>query len=128
MNSSRPYIMRALYEWIVDNESTPYVLVDASMENVVVPRQFVKDNQIVLNISPDAVVDLTISNQAVSFNGRFGGVATDVFVPVSAVVGIYARENGQGMVFDPEEVPGPPDETPPDPGKLEKRPSLKIVK
>tara|TARA_B110000503_G_scaffold13903_1_gene18927 strand:+ start:44633 stop:45019 length:387 start_codon:yes stop_codon:yes gene_type:complete len=128
MNSSRPYIMRALYEWIVDNESTPYVLVDASMENVVVPQQFVKDNQIVLNISPDAVVDLTISNQAVSFNGRFGGVATDVFVPVSAVVGIYARENGQGMVFDSEEVPSPPDETPPDPGKLEKRPSLKIVK
>ncbi len=128
MNSSRPYIMRALYEWIVDNASTPYVLVDASMENVVVPQQFVKDNQIVLNISPDAVVDLTISNQAVSFNGRFGGVATDVFVPISAVVGIYARENGQGMVFDPEEVPSPPDETPPDPGKLEKRPSLKIVK
>ncbi|MCB1687553.1 MAG: ClpXP protease specificity-enhancing factor [Halioglobus sp.] len=128
MNSSRPYIMRALYEWIVDNDFTPYVLVDAAMEGVVVPRQFVKDNQIVLNISPDAVVDLSISNQAVAFNGRFGGVATDVFVPISAVVGIYARENGQGMVFDPEEVPGPPDDTPPDPDKPEKRPSLKIVK
>tara|TARA_R110002072_G_scaffold86030_5_gene194335 strand:+ start:1099 stop:1485 length:387 start_codon:yes stop_codon:yes gene_type:complete len=128
MNSSRPYIMRALYEWIVDNDFTPYVLVDASFEGVVVPQQFVKDNQIVLNISPDAVVDLTISNQAVAFNGRFGGVATDVFVPISSVVGIYARENGQGMVFDPEETPPPPDDTPPDQGKPEKRPSLKIVK
>jgi stringent starvation protein B len=98
------------------------------MSDVVVPQQFVKDNQIVLNISPDAVVDLNISNEAVVFNGRFGGVATDVFVPVCAVVGIYARENGQGMVFDPEEVVGPPDDTPPDPGKPEKRPSLKIVK
>lgn len=128
MNSSRPYIMRALYEWIVDNECTPYVLVDASMADVMVPQQFVKENQIVLNISPDAVVDLNISNQAVAFNGRFGGVATDVFVPISAVVGIYARENGQGMVFDPEEAVEPPDDTPPDPDKAEKRPALKIVK
>jgi len=128
MNSSRPYIMRALYEWIVDNDFTPYILVDASMADVMVPQQFVKENQIVLNISPDAVVDLSISNQAVAFNGRFGGVATDVFVPISAVVGIYARENGQGMVFDPEEVVSPPDDLPPEPGKSERRPSLKIVK
>lgn len=128
MNSSRPYIMRALYEWIVDNDFTPYVLVDASMVDVMVPQQFVKDSQIVLNISPDAVVDLSISNQAVAFNGRFGGIATDVFVPISAVVGIYARENGQGMVFDPEEVIASPDDTPPEPDKPEKRPSLKIVK
>lgn len=128
MNSSRPYIMRALYEWIVDNNFTPYVLVDASIADVVVPQQFVKDNQIVLNISPDAVVDLSISNQAVAFNGRFGGVATDVFVPITAVVGIYARENGQGMVFDPEDVVSPPDDTPPTAGKPDKRPSLKIVK
>lgn len=128
MNSSRPYIMRALYEWIVDNECTPYVLVDASIADVMVPRQFVKDNQIVLNISPDAVMDLNITNQAVSFNGRFGGVATDVFVPILAVVGIYARENGQGMVFDPEEAVEPPDDTPPKTDRVEKRPALKIVK
>jgi len=128
MSSSRPYIMRALYEWIVDNDFTPYVLVDASIEGVMVPQQFVKDNQIVLNISPDAVVDLTITNQALAFNGRFGGVATDIFVPVAAVVGIYARENGQGMVFDPEESASPPDDTPPGSDKSEKRPTLKIVK
>lgn len=128
MTSSRPYIMRALYEWIVDNDCTPYVLVDATVPNVMVPQQFVKDDQIVLNISPGAVMDLNISNEAVGFNGRFGGVATDVFVPISAVVGIYARENGQGMVFDPEETVESPDEPPPEPDKPEGRPSLKIVK
>jgi len=131
VNSSRPYIMRALYEWIVDNECTPYVLVDASVEQVMVPQQYVKDNQIVLNISPDAVVDLSITNNAVAFNGRFGGVAADVYVPIAAVVGIYARENGQGMVFDPEESTAPPPEDPPPSssgGGGEARPSLKIVK
>ena len=127
MNSSRPYIMRALYEWIVDNGCTPYVLVDASISGVSVPQQYVKDDQIVLNISPDAVVDLDIGNQAVSFNGRFGGVAEDVYVPVNAVVGIYARENGQGMVFDPEENAEPPEDEPPS-GGPDKRPSLKVVK
>ena len=120
--------MRALYEWIVDNDCTPYVLVDASSADVMVPQQFVKDDQIVLNISPGAVMDLNISNDAVVFNGRFGGVATDVFVPISAVVGIYARENGQGMVFEPEEAIEPPDDRPPEPKKIEGRPSLKVVK
>jgi stringent starvation protein B len=117
--------MRALYEWIVDNNCTPYVLVDASTENVMVPEQYVKDDQIVLNISPDAVVDLQISNESMVFNGRFGGVATDVHVPIAAVIGIYARENGQGMVFDPEEIAESPDEDPP---PEPPRPFLKIVK
>ena len=128
MTPSRPYIMRALYEWIVDNDCTPYVLVDATSAEVMVPQQFVKDGQIVLNISPGAVMDLNIGNDAMAFNGRFGGVATDIYVPITAVVGIYARENGQGMVFEPEESPEPPDETPPDPDKPDGRPSLKIVK
>ena len=128
MTPSRPYIMRALYEWIVDNDCTPYVLVDATIAGVVVPEQYVKDGQIVLNISPSAVMELNIANDLLSFNGRFGGVATDVMVPISAVVGIYARENGQGMVFEPEEPAPPPDDTPPGPGKTEGRPSLKIVK
>lgn len=128
MTPSRPYIMRALYEWIVDNNCTPYVLVDATVAEVMVPQQFVKDGQIVLNISPGAVVELNIGNDAMAFNGRFGGIATDVYVPIAAVVGIYARENGQGMVFEPEEPSGPPDGPPPDPIKPESRPSLKIVK
>jgi stringent starvation protein B len=127
MTPSRPYIMRALYEWIVDNNCTPYVLVDATVADVMVPQQYVKDGQIVLNISPGAVIELNIGNESMAFNGRFGGVATDIYVPISAVVGIYARENGQGMVFEPEESSGPPDE-PPDPIKPEGRPSLKIVK
>jgi stringent starvation protein B len=121
--------MRALYEWIVDNGCTPYILVDAGIDYVTVPEQYVKDGQIVLNISPTAVMELDISNEAVSFNGRFGGVATDIYVPVNAVIGIYARENGQGMVFEPEEEQDtPPDDTPPEPSKPEGRPSLKIVK
>ena len=130
MTPSRPYIMRALYEWIVDNSCTPYVLVDATLDNVLVPEQYVKDGQIVLNISPTAVMDLNMSNDAVAFNGRFGGVATDIYVPVNAVIGIYARENGQGMVFEPEEEtdPTPPEDEPPEPTKPEGRPSLKIVK
>jgi stringent starvation protein B len=128
MTPSRPYIIRALYEWIVDNDCTPYVLVDATIADVMVPEQFVKDGQIVLNISPGAVMDLNISNEAMAFNGRFGGVATDIYVPTVAVMGIYARENGQGMVFEPEETSGPPDDTPPDPIKPEGRPALKIVK
>ncbi|MGL4565926.1 MAG: ClpXP protease specificity-enhancing factor [Halioglobus sp.] len=128
MTPSRPYIMRALYEWIVDNNCTPYVLVDATVADVMVPQQYVKDGQIVLNISPGAVIELNIGNDAMAFNGRFGGVATDIYVPIAAVVGIYARENGQGMVFEPEESTGPPDEPPPDPIKPEARPSLKIVK
>ncbi|MEH6591706.1 MAG: ClpXP protease specificity-enhancing factor [Halioglobus sp.] len=130
MTPSRPYIMRALYEWIVDNDCTPYMLVDALLKDVMVPQQFVKDGQIVLNISPGAVVDLDIANEAVSFNGRFGGVATDIYVPVGAVIGIYARENGQGMVFDAEDVDGvtPPEDKPPSPTRPEGRPSLKVVK
>ncbi len=128
MTPSRPYIMRALYEWIVDNDCTPYVLVDATIADVMVPQQFVKDGQIVLNISPGAVMDLNIGNDAVAFNGRFGGVATDIYVPIVAVVGIYARENGQGMVFEPEEPGTPPEEPPPDPIKPRGGPALKIVK
>jgi len=122
--------MRALYEWIVDNDCTPYLLVDASISDVMVPQQYVKDGQIVLNISAGAVMDLNISNDAVMFNGRFGGVATDIFVPVGALMGIYARENGQGMVFESEEAGDqpPPDTIPPSAGKSDKRPSLKIVR
>ena len=134
MTSSRPYIMRALYEWILDNDCTPYVLVNAEEPGVDVPRQYVKDGQIVLNISPSAIVELQIANEALSFNGRFGGVPVDVYVPMAGVLGIYARENGQGMVFDGEEAPWPepPPESPtPPPGgptRPDRKPSLRVVK
>lgn len=124
MNSSRPYIIRAIYEWIVDNDCTPHLLVDVEVEGVDVPQSYVSDGQIVLNISPTAVVGLEMGNQFVSFNGRFGGVATDIMVPIKAILGIYARENGQGMVFDTTEEPDNPPDPPPD----RVRPSLKVVK
>lgn len=141
MTSSRPYMIRALYEWIVDNECTPYILVDAHGQGVQVPQQFVnKDGQIVLNIAPTAVMALAIENQHLSFNARFGGVPTDIFVPCGAVLGIYARENGQGMIFEPEPErdPEPPagGDKPPlskparsdKGGESKNRPSLKVVK
>jgi stringent starvation protein B len=123
MTSSRPYLVRALYEWILDNGCTPYLLVDATAAGVEVPQQYVKDGQIVLNVSPGAVSGMLMSNEDVRFRGRFAGVAVDVLVPTGAVLGIYARENGQGMVFEPESPRPPPDDEP-KPGK----PSLRVVK
>jgi stringent starvation protein B len=133
MNSSRPYLLRALYEWIVDNDCTPHMLVNAEFPGVRVPSGFASDGQIVLNVSPGAVRHLHMDGDAVSFEGRFGGVAHHLFFPVSAVMAIYARENGQGMVFELEspealDLPGdgPDDDGPaPRPGG---RPSLKVVK
>ncbi len=132
MTSSRPYMIRALYEWIVDNQNTPYLLVDAHGEEVSVPQDFVnKDGQIILNISPDAVKDLEISNEHVCFNARFGGIPTDIYVPCGSILGIYARENGQGMIFEPEgSQPTPPTDggSPTTETKDLKRPSLRVVK
>jgi len=95
MNSSRPYLVRALYEWIVDNDCTPHILVNSEYPSVQVPQGFASDGQIVLNVSPSAVRHLHMDNEAVSFEGRFGGVPHTLFVPISAILGIYARENGQ---------------------------------
>lgn len=130
MSSSRPYLIRALNEWIVDNDLTPYLLVDAEQEGVQVPRQFIQDGKIVLNISPVAVRDLQLSNEGVHFNARFGGVAMEVMVPSRAVLAIYARENGQGMVFaeEGEETPPPTTPEPQDGEGKAKRPKLKLVK
>lgn len=141
MTSSRPYLIRTLYEWIVDNNCTPYILVDALADNVMVPQEHVnKDGQIVLNIAPSAVMSMDMDNQALSFNARFGGMPTDLYVPCGAVLGIYARENGQGMVFEPEPDVDP---EPPKPTKVVdsgepkrestekvdgKRPSLRVIK
>lgn len=105
MNSSRPYLIRALYEWIVDNDCTPHILVDASDENVKVPEGFATDGQIVLNISPSAVIDLVMDNHWIRFTGRFSGQPFDVEIPVMRVLGAYARENGQGMVFEDDWMP-----------------------
>lgn len=111
MLSSRPYIARGLYEWLLDNEHTPYIVVDAEQPGVSVPRQFVQNGQIVLNVGPTAVRDLHIENDAVSFSARFGGQPMQVVVPMPALIAIYARENGVGMVFGHEPImPAPQEE------------------
>lgn len=99
MTPKRPYLLRAFYEWIVDNGLTPHVLVDATYENVVVPRQYVKNGSIVLNISPGAVHALHMDNDAVSFSARFNGASFSVYLPMPALKAIYARENQQGASF-----------------------------
>lgn len=131
MNSSRPYLIRALYEWILDNESTPYILVNALGEDVQVPQEHVKDGQIILNISPSAVQSLEIENDALRFKGRFAGIPSQVYVPIEAVLGIYARENGQGMFFEIDgSEPRPPSPDPTADGERPKpgKPSLRVVK
>jgi stringent starvation protein B len=142
MNSSRPYLVRALYEWIVDNDCTPHMLVNAEYPAVQVPKGFASDGQIVLNVSPSAVRHLHMDNEAVSFDGRFGGTSHTLYVPIGAILGIYARENGQGMVFDMESAAGedealegvaddgPGDDSPSggQPPRPSGRPSLKVVK
>lgn len=100
---TRPYLTRAIYEWICDNNLTPYLLVDATAANAMVPTEYVQDGQIVLNIVPHAVHALHMSNDAITFSARFGGVSRDIYVPFAALLGIYARENGQGLFFDPSE-------------------------
>ncbi len=106
LTPTRPYLARAIYEWICDNNLTPYLLVDATQPNTMVPEQFIQDGQIVLNIVPHAVHKLTMSNDAITFSARFGGVSRDIYVPLNAVLGLYARENGQGLFFDPNEYEG----------------------
>ena len=113
MTSSRPYIIRALYDWIVENDCTPYLLVDSRWPGVHLPEQLAQDDQVVLNASPMAVRELELGNDSISFLTRFGGVSHHVYVPVAGVMAIYARENGQGMVFEmdvyPEEGAAPDD-------------------
>lgn len=103
VSPTRPYLARAIYEWICDNNLTPYLLVDATKPYTDVPQQFIQDGQIVLNIVPHAVHMLNINNESVTFSARFGGVSRDIYVPMNAVLGLYARENGQGLFFDPDE-------------------------
>ncbi len=103
MNSNRPYLLRALYDWICDNHLTPYLLVDATGDDLSIPFDFVKENKIVLNISPSAVRDLDLSNDFINFKARFSGQSMNVYFPVTAVLAIYANENGRGMIFQEED-------------------------
>ncbi|MFD2178809.1 ClpXP protease specificity-enhancing factor [Veronia pacifica] len=100
----RPYMLRAFYDWILDNDLTPHLVVDAEQDDVIVPLEYVQDGQIVLNIAPRAVGNLSLGNDHVVFSARFGGRPMEVQVPLSAVLAIYARENGAGTMFEPEEA------------------------
>jgi len=141
MTSHRPYLLRALVEWINDNQMTPHLMVDAGLPGVQVPTGAIKDGRVVLNIAERAVVRLQIDNDGISFTARFGGVSYPVQVPMAAVLAVYARETGQGMAL-PDDLPGTggtahedeegaadapdPDDTPPPPAG--KRPHLRVVK
>ncbi len=130
MTSNRPYLVRALYEWITDNGLTPYLLVDAGQPGVRVPAFAVKDGRVVLNVAARAVSGLQLGNERVDFHARFGGVSHAVSFPIGAVLAIYAQENGQGMMFPPEpqaEQADPPPE-PPSAAPSRKGPALRVVK
>lgn len=127
MTSSRPYLIRAIHAWIIDNSFTPYVLVNAKFAGVEVPLSHVENDRIILNLSPRAVRALRLDNDAIQFEARFNGVSTIVIIPPAAVMAIYARENGQGMIFDKEDGTEPPSTTPSKPSATGK-PKLTVVK
>ena len=104
MTPRRPYMLRAFYDWLLENELTPHVVVDATLDGVRVPMEFVQDGQIILNLAPRAIGNLELGNDAITFNARFGGRPHSVIVPLYAVQAIYARENGAGTMFEPEDA------------------------
>jgi len=115
MTPKRSYLLKAAYEWVVDNDMTPYLLVNAELPNVVVPTEFVQDGQIVLNVSMTAVRHLIMDQEAVSFEARFSGKPMQVYVPIKATLAVYGKENGDGLFFPDEEFPDEP--TDPSPAK-----------
>ena len=132
MTSNKPYLIRALYDWIVDNHLTPHVLVDASCDDLSVPADYVEDDRIVLNISPSAVRDLDLSNDYINFKARFSGQSMNVYFPSNAVLAIYAKENGRGMIFAEEEQVDSATDTEEiaeeKKDKKKKKPHLKVIK
>ena len=107
MTSSRPYLVRALIDWIIDNGATPYLTIAANEPGVQVPSEHVKDGKIVLNISGDAIRNFGLDNNTVSFDSRFSGQPFHVIAPVGAIIAVYAKETGQGMAFEVETGGGP---------------------
>ncbi len=132
MTSIRPYLVRALHEWIIDNDLTPYAVIDAEAQGTEVPLQYVQEGRITLNLTPSAVQDLAMGNEWITFRARFSGKAMGVRLPIRSVLAIYAKENGQGMNFAPEELAeeenAPPPTHPAPPVPRSGRPNLKIVK
>ncbi len=131
MTPNRPYLIRAIYDWIVDNNLTPYILVNALQPGVQVPRSYVdEEGRIILNVTPIAVTGLVIGNEALEFRASFDGHLQHLYIPTFAIIAIYAFENGRGLVFGPEdeeeEGDGGNDEQPPPPPKGP--PKLSVVK
>ena len=135
----RPYLLRAMHEWISDSQCTPHIVVDAGASGVEVPRHYVRDGKIVLNVSWTATAQLKLGNDELSFSGRFGGTPMNVRIPMESILAIYARETGQGMIFGEEEATPPPGGKPPDgpapqkptdakPPSAEGRARFKVVK
>jgi stringent starvation protein B len=126
--SKRPYLIRAMHEWMDDNGHTPHIVVDTSFDGVTVPKEHIKDGKIILNISETAAHNLKLTNDAVSFRARFGGVPFDVWAPIRSVLGIYARETGQGMIFSHDADQPEPPELHQEIEETRSRPHLTIVK
>ncbi len=124
MSPSKPYLIRAIHEWIVDNDLTPHILVNALVPDIQVPEKYIENGRIILNINSSAVRSLSLGNEWIQFDARFDGVSMTVSVPMNAVLAIYARENGQGMVLEEDDDDSP---TPP-PVKKADRSHLKVVK
>ncbi|NLS12310.1 ClpXP protease specificity-enhancing factor [Vibrio sp. SM6] len=139
MTPRRPYLLRAFYDWLVDNDLTPHLVVQATLPGVRVPQEFVEDGQIILNIAPRAVGNLELGNDSITFHARFSGRPHSVIVPLYAVQAIYARENGAGTMFEPEEAymalpdddvleASIEDDNSEEPARPKGRPSLRVVK
>lgn len=128
MTPQKPYLIRAIYEWLQDNQITPYLLVNAKVEGTQVPREYINDGKIVLNIASDAVRNFHADNEWISFSARFSGKPMELFIPITAVLAIYGKENNEGMFFTEEDQPSPP--SPPKQfGNTKRNPvSLKVVK
>ena len=127
VTSKRPYLIRAMHEWMTDNALTPYVVVSADAEGLLVPEEHAADGKIVLNVSYAATRNFTLADDRMSFEARFGGAAQRVDVPLSAVIGIYAKESGQGMIFSDDEAT-PSESAEPSERVRSGRPTLKVVK
>lgn len=128
MTPLRPHLLRAVYEWTLENGFTPHVLIDATAAGVRVPEAHLRDGRITLNIHPQAVQALELGNEHVRFSARFGGRAMEIEAPIMAVLAIFAKENGRGIVFQEEPPPDPPEDTPDNASSAKKGPTLKLVK
>ncbi|MCP4431801.1 MAG: ClpXP protease specificity-enhancing factor [Gammaproteobacteria bacterium] len=133
MTSRKPYLIRGMYEWLLDNEVTPYILVDVGHNQISIPEGIATDGKVVLNLAPGAIQNLDMTNQHLSFSARFNGIAQDIYCPMDSVLAIYARENGEGMMFGTDDADRSEkrEEASADDNKhteKQKRPGLQIVK